>query len=136
MEKMKSCGNCAEACGIEGKNEVVGCKEDGKLHNAQEQKACFYVNDCDTCVHKYMYRGDVEACHRRDAGLDCQYKEREVWICHTCEKEVYRDEMEYTRDCHGIIFRMVCWDCYRRLMAKGYDGEYYDEADEQIEDDY
>lgn len=89
MEKMKNCGNCAAACGIEGKNEVVGCKEDGKLHNAQEQNTCFYVKDCDTCVH-----------------------------------------------CHGITFRLVCWDCYKRLMAKGYDGEYYDEADEQIEDDY
>ena len=53
--KLKSCGNCAAACGIEGKNEVVGCKEDGKLHNAQEQNTCFYVEDCDTCVHKYMY---------------------------------------------------------------------------------
>lgn len=53
MEKMKNCGNCAAACGIEGKNEVVGCKEDGKLHNAQEQNTCFYVKDCDTCVHKF-----------------------------------------------------------------------------------
>ena len=63
-------------------------------------------------------------------------KEKDVRICPVCEKEVYRDEMQYTRDCHGITFRLVCWDCYKRLMAKGYDGEYYDELDEQIEDDY
>ena len=99
-------------------------------------------NDCDTCVHKFMYvsvkgnRDDAKACRRQEAGLDCQYQEREVRICPVCEKEVYRDEMQYTRDCHGITFRLVCWDCYKRLMAKGYDGEYYDEADEQIEDDY
>ena len=78
----------------------------------------------------------MEACRRRDVGLSCEYREREVRICPVCEKEVYRDEMDYTRDCHGITFRLVCWDCYTRLMAKGYDGEYYDETDEQIEDDY
>lgn len=136
MEKMRNCGNCAAACGIEGKNEVVGCKEDEKLHNAQEQNACFHVPDCDTCVYKYMYQGDVEACRRRDVGLSCEYQERKVRICPVCEKKVYQDEMQYTRDCHGITFRLVCWDCYNRLMEKGYDGEYYDETDEQIEDDY
>ena len=136
MEKMKSCGRCAAACGIEGKNEVVGCKDDGKLHNAQEQKACFHVEDCDTCVHKYMYMGDIEACCRKEAGLDCEYQERELRTCPVCGEEIYRDEMLYTKDCHGITFRLVCWNCYNRLMAKGYDGENYDEADEQIEDDY
>jgi len=44
--------------------------------------------------------------------------------------------MTFTKDCHGISFRLVCGSCYERLMAKGYDGEYYDESDEQIEDDY
>lgn len=38
--------------------------------------------------------------------------------------------------CHGIPFRLVCDRCYQRIMSKGYDGEYYTEADEQIEDDY
>ena len=57
-------------------------------------------------------------------------------ICPVCEKEVLRSEIDYTRDCHGITFRLVCFDCYSRLMEKGYDGEYYTEADEQIEDDY
>ena len=60
-------------------------------------------NDCDTCVHKFMYvsvkgnRDDAQACSRQEAGLDCQYQEREVRICPVCEKEVYRDEMQYTR---------------------------------------
>lgn len=63
-------------------------------------------------------------------------EERDLRICSVCGKEVPREEMSFTRDCHGITFRLVCWDCYDKLMAKGYDGEYYTEADEQIEDDY
>lgn len=63
-------------------------------------------------------------------------EEKDVRICPVCEREVERSEMDFTRDCHRIPFRLVCWDCYARLMAKGYDGEYYDELDEQIEADY
>lgn len=92
--------------------------------------------DCDTCVHSYIYQGDIQACRRKDNELDCQYEEREARICPVCEKEVYRDEMSYTKDCHGIPYRLVCEECYVKLMEKGYDGEYYDETDEQIEDDY
>lgn len=44
--------------------------------------------------------------------------------------------MIYTKDCHGITYRLVCFRCYEKLMAKGYDGEYYSEADECIDDDY
>lgn len=47
-----------------------------------------------------------------------------------------REEMQYTRDCHGIAFRLVCFNCYEKLMAKGYDGQYYDEADECLDEDY
>ena len=57
-------------------------------------------------------------------------------ICPICGKETRRDEMNYTRDCHGITFRLVCEKCYQQAMAKGYDGEYYTEADEQFEADY
>ena len=60
-------------------------------------------------------------------------EEKDVRICPVCEKEVDRADMQFTKDCHGITFRLVCYDCYSRLMAKGYDGEYYDERDEQIE---
>ena len=60
----------------------------------------------------------------------------DVRICPTCGKEVVRDDMLFTRDCHGITFRLVCFDCYEKLMAKGYDGQYYDEADECLDEDY
>ena len=60
----------------------------------------------------------------------------DVRICPTCGKEVVRDDMLFTHDCHGIAFRLVCFDCYEKLMAKGYDGQYYDEADECLDEDY
>ncbi len=56
--------------------------------------------------------------------------------CPTCGREVERADMDFTRDCHGITFRLVCFDCWGRLMAKGYDGEYYTEADECLDYDY
>lgn len=57
-------------------------------------------------------------------------------MCPVCEKTVERSDMTFTRDCHGIVYRLVCYDCYNKLMAKGYDGEYYTEADECLEYDY
>lgn len=63
-------------------------------------------------------------------------REEDIRICPVCEKMVPRSEMNFTRDCHGIPFRLVCWDCYDELMEKGYDGEYYTEFDECIDYDY
>jgi hypothetical protein len=63
-------------------------------------------------------------------------KMKDIRKCPVCEKEVERADMYFTRDCQGITFRLVCCSCYEKLMEKGYDGEYYDESDEQIEDDY
>nr|UVX80336.1 MAG: hypothetical protein [Bacteriophage sp.] len=80
--------------------------------------------------------GDVEECVRRDFGLSCKFEERDIRQCPACGREVDREDMEFTKDCHGIPFRLVCDSCYARLMFKGYDGEYYADADEQIEDDY
>ena len=57
-------------------------------------------------------------------------------ICPNCHREVTRGDMEWTYDCHGIPYQLVCFDCYERMMKDGYAGEYYDELDEQIEDDY
>lgn len=57
-------------------------------------------------------------------------------ICQYCEKEVEREDMYYTKDCHGIPFRLVCFNCWEILMKDGYDGEYYDETDECIDYDY
>lgn len=58
--------------------------------------------------------------------------------CKKCGKEFDREEMEFTRDCHGITFRLVCFDCYEKIMWNPpfYDGEYYTEADEVIDYDY
>ena len=60
----------------------------------------------------------------------------DIRMCPVCEREVDRRDMNFTRDCHGITFRLVCNDCYDRLMENGYDGEYYDELDECIEPDW
>lgn len=62
--------------------------------------------------------------------------EEDFRICPECRRTVVRNDMNFTRDCHGIPFRLVCLDCYMKLMEKGYDGEYYDEADECIDYDY
>lgn len=62
--------------------------------------------------------------------------EKDIRICPTCCKEVAREDMLFTRDCHGITYRLVCYECYERLMEKGYDGEYYSEADECLDEDY
>jgi len=57
--------------------------------------------------------------------------------CRMCHQEVHREDMRWTYDCHGIPFRCVCPECYEAIMEeKGYDGEYYTEFDENIEENY
>lgn len=57
--------------------------------------------------------------------------------CPECNKIVSHHKMCRTYDCHGIPFRFVCHACYEKIMLrKGYDGEYYTEADECIDSDY
>lgn len=63
-------------------------------------------------------------------------EEKDMRLCQNCGEEVERADMSFTRDCHGITFRLVCNKCYGKLMAKGYDGVYYTEADECIDYDY
>lgn len=59
----------------------------------------------------------------------------DIRICPACGREHQREEMLFTYDCHGIPFRLVCYRCYEEIMeTKGYDGEYYTEADECIWD--
>lgn len=54
-------------------------------------------------------------------------------LCPVCNQEHERGTMSFTYDCHGIPFRLVCSGCYDKIMdSKGYDGEYYTEADENI----
>lgn len=96
-------------------------------------------NDYSTYVRAYINdsNGKVEGCYRADEGLECRYTPKEdLRECPVCGKEVSREDMNFTRDCRGITFRLVCDSCWERLMEKGYDGEYYDELDEQIEADY
>jgi hypothetical protein len=62
--------------------------------------------------------------------------EKIIQICPNCEKEVEREDMLYTRDCQGIRYRLVCYKCHRKLMAKGYDGAFYTAADECLDWDY
>ena len=57
-------------------------------------------------------------------------------ICQVCQKEFLKSSMRWTRDCHGIPFRLVCPECYAVALSKGYDGEYYDETQECIDEDY
>ena len=45
--------------------------------------------------------------------------------------------MSWTHDCHGIPFRLACPECLDKVMEEnGYDGEYYDETQECIDEDY
>lgn len=68
--------------------------------------------------------------------MNRENRELDIRECPVCRKRVPRADMDFTRDCHGIAFRLVCHRCWQRLMARGYDGEYYTEADERIEPDY
>ena len=57
-------------------------------------------------------------------------------VCEECEKSFPRSEMRFTKDCHCIPFRLVCFSCYDKVMEKGYDGEYYTELDECLDEVY
>lgn len=95
-------------------------------------------NDCDICRNQYLCGrdGDAIGCRRQDKGMKCNFEERDIRLCPVCEKEVDREDMNFTRDCRGIAYRLVCNDCYDKLMEKGYDGEYYDELDECLDYEY
>lgn len=57
--------------------------------------------------------------------------------CPACGKEVRTFDMEQTYDCQGIPYRKVCHKCKRRIEATvGYDGQYYTEADECLDEEY
>jgi hypothetical protein len=62
---------------------------------------------------------------------------RDKYVCPICGKEFEREDMIWSTDCHGIPFRLLCYDCYDKVMdEKGFDGEYYTELDECIDWDY
>lgn len=60
----------------------------------------------------------------------------DIRICKICGKEVDRKMMDFTKDCHGIPFRLVCFACFDKAMERGYDGQYYDSSDECLDYDY
>lgn len=69
-------------------------------------------------------------------GWETQQDEEQIQ-CPICGKWFDRQDMEFSRDCHGITFRLLCYDCLEEVYStKGYDGEYYTEADENIWEDY
>ena len=58
-------------------------------------------------------------------------------VCPICKGEFDRQDMLFSHDCHGIPFRLICFNCYEKVMnEKGYDGEYYTELDENIDEDW
>lgn len=76
----------------------------------QEMKYFNDGNDCDICKSKIMTGrdGTVEDCRRRLNGLSCRFEERDIRTCPVCSREVDREDMYFTKDCHGITFRLVC----------------------------
>lgn len=80
----------------------------------QEMKYFNEGNDCDICKNQLMTGrdGTVEDCRRRQNGLSCRFEERDIRTCPVCEHEVDREDMYFTKDCHGIPFRLVCDRCY------------------------
>lgn len=75
----------------------------------QEMKYFNEGNDCDICKNQLMTGrdGTVEDCRRRQNGLSCRFEERDIRTCPVCEHEVDREDMYFTKDCHGIPFRLV-----------------------------
>ena len=70
-------------------------------------------------------------------GRTLRYYELAKENCPVCGAETRVIDTMRTRDCRGILFRRVCMKCYERIMeTKGYDGEEYDERDENLDIDY
>ena len=123
-------GNAFTAPDVDGKPETLTAHLfllESELYG--EDAAGLIVNDEKQIVMEDVWNGfdDLE-----DAGWE---KARKI-ECPVCRGEFLREDMTFTRDCHGITYRLVCFDCYDKVMGKGYDGEYYTEADECIEEDY
>lgn len=73
----------------------------------------------------------------KDLELREHMTEDNMDFCTECGCIVDCADMLWTHDCHGILFRKLCVDCYNDTMeSKGYDGEYYTDADECLDYDY
>jgi NADH pyrophosphatase NudC (nudix superfamily) len=74
---------------------------------------------------------------RVEETLSIEEMEQNIRICPKCGKKVPREDMAFSRDCHGIAFRLLCIPCLEKIEETiGYDGEYYTEADECLDYDY
>jgi len=77
----------------------------------------------------------VEVAPEGNFGRIIHSHQLEKEPCPICGKEVRNIDMVMTVDCRGIPFRRVCSGCWIDIVdGKGYDGEYYDELDECIDD--
>lgn len=76
-----------------------------------------------------MHSSEYLEKHWDDPSLDVRW-------CDNCGKACSSWDMEWTYDCQGIPFQHVCPACYDKLMGKGYDGQYYDERDENLQEEY
>lgn len=79
-----------------------------------------------------------------------KYEDVQEFECPKCGKKLqYNESMRgtlylddecvaaFSHDCHGITFRQLCLDCLVEIEDTiGYDGEYYTELDECIDDYY
>lgn len=106
----------------------------------------------DRSEHDSYEEAEEAACIRFDNGDEGDFRIFEVATgrktrlrghtfykvgCPRCWKEVRSRDLVLTRDCHGIPYRSVCPRCFDEIMDdKGYDGEPYTEADENIYGDY
>ena len=79
----------------------------------------------------------ADAMTNKDFELSEHMREYNMDVCPECGGIVDCADMIWSHDCHGIPFRKLCIDCYNDIMEnKGYDGEYYTDADECLDYDY
>jgi len=90
---------------------------------------------CRDLLHMEEFDGDNQICNRCIDLPDIE-DAPELRMCQYCHKEFPKEDMTWTIDCQGINYRYVDDSCYDKLMAKGYDGQYYDERDENLDYDY
>lgn len=122
-------------------NRIVICKHCGRPEYYGEMRWLSGFCGCRNCYkarwqdenHKQYTWNDLDG---KRPTIEEYNEQEDVRVCPICNKGVSRRFMHYTKDCHGITFRLVCESCYPAAMAKGYDGEFYTEADEHIDSDY
>jgi hypothetical protein len=87
---------------------------------------------CSECAIDTHYRDMMNADDRR-VCWKCYHK-IEPTPCKECGTEVPKNELIQTYDCQGIPYRRVCYRCNDAIGE--YDGQYYDERDENLDYDY